>query len=101
MREKPPGLDGPRNGLPKMDRRIKITAPDGRSHDAIYVPVRESHETWNEYVLEDGTVLRMKLVVTEVYRIEGMYDGEGNPVYQVKSSNVPAVLPPDSLKKST
>ena len=82
-----------------MNRKIKITGPDGKSYDAAYIPVRESHEIWNEYVLEDGSVLRAKLVVTEVYRIEGLYDSDGNPVYQVKSSNVVTVLPPDSLKR--
>ncbi len=83
-----------------MADKTKIIGPDGKPYDGIYVPVRESHEVWNEYLLEDGTVLRMKLVVTEVYRIEGMYDSDGNPVYQVKSSNVVTVRPPDNLKRS-
>jgi len=84
-----------------MDRKIKVTGPDGTSYDAIYVPVRESHEVWNEYVLEDRTVLRMKLVLTEVYRVEGWHDNEGNPVYHVKSGTVTAVLPPEDLKRTT
>jgi hypothetical protein len=84
-----------------MADKIKIIGPDDKPYEGLYIPVRESHEVWNEYILEDGTVLRMKLVVTEVYRIEGLYDNDGNPVYQVKSSNVVAIRPPDSLKRSS
>lgn len=84
-----------------MNRKIKIIGPDGKPHDAVYIPVTEAHETWNQYILDDGTVLRMKIVVTDVYRIEGQYDRDGNPIYQVKSTNVVTVLPPDSLKRET
>lgn len=84
-----------------MNRKIKIVGPDGKPYDAEYIPVRESHEVWNEYVLDDGTILRAKLVITEVYRFEELYDSDGNPVYQVKSSNVVTVRPPDSLKKKS
>lgn len=79
---------------------MKITLPDGRSFDAVFVPARSANESWNEYLLEDGTVIRIKLVMTDVYRVEGLYDNEGNPVYHVKSSNVLTVLPPEHLKKA-
>jgi len=58
-------------------------------------------EDWNEYQLVDGTVIKMKLVVSEILRIEGEYDNEGNPVYRIKSANVPMVKSPDSLKGKT
>jgi hypothetical protein len=41
----------------------------------------------------------MKLVVTEVLRIDGQYDPEGNPAYLVKSSNVTAISAPDELRR--
>jgi len=47
----------------------------------------------------DGTVLKMKTVVGEVFRIENTYDNEGSPVYQVKSNNLVIVKSPDALKK--
>src|SRR6266540_6200896 len=34
-------------------------------------------ETFNEYLLDDGTVVNMKLVVTEVVRLDDAYDEQG------------------------
>jgi hypothetical protein len=48
---------------------------------------RAAGEFWNEYLVDDGSVLRLKIVVTEVNRLEGEYDDEGQPVYAVKSVN--------------
>lgn len=86
-------------GLRNMDDKRKLTAPDGNLHDAVYIPVRKSDETWSSYILEDGAALRLKLVVTDVYRFEDVYDADGNPIYQIKLSTVVTVRPPDSLKK--
>jgi len=43
----------------------------------------------------------MKIVVTEVLRIDGQYDAEGNPVYFVKSANIISVIAPEELMKKT
>lgn len=56
-------------------------------------------EDWNEYQLMDGTVIKMKLVVSEILRVEGVYDAEGNPAYRIKSTNLPVVKSPDALKR--
>ena len=72
---------------------------NGQLHDATLVPVRGAQEHWNEYILEDGSVLRMKMVVTEVYRLEGMFDVEGNPIYHIKSTNVASAIPSDSVRR--
>jgi hypothetical protein len=50
-------------------------------------------------LLDDRSTLKFKTVVTEVYRVEGQYDAEGNPVYFVKSVNVLSVNAPEELKK--
>ena len=71
----------------------------GREVDATEVEFKTRGEDWNEYQLMDGTVIKMKLVVSEIFRIEGMHDAEGNPVYYIKSTNVPFVKSPDTLKK--
>ena len=47
----------------------------------------------------DGSVIKMKMVVSQIFRIDGTYDNEGNPAYQIKSTNVAAVSSPDTLKK--
>ena len=71
----------------------------GREVDATEVEFQTRKEDWNEYQLMDGTVIKMKLVVSGIFRIDGLYDAEGNPVYQIKSSNVAAVKSPDNLRR--
>jgi len=50
-------------------------------------------EEWNEYLLDDGTRLRVKLVVTKILRTNQI-DHEGNPVYVITSQNVVGVFRP-------
>ena len=71
----------------------------GRQVQAFPVEVNQSSEKWNEYLLEDGTVLKMKLVLKKAYKVEGEFDPEGNPVYVMQSTNVTAVSAPGHLKK--
>ncbi|HEY9072934.1 MAG TPA: hypothetical protein VIN67_02275 [Desulfobaccales bacterium] len=55
-------------------------------------------EEWNEYQADDGTVLRFKAVVTEIYRLDE-YDQDSKPIYVIKSSNVLSSSVPEHLKK--
>ncbi len=62
-----------------------------------FEPLRES---WNEYRLEDGTLLKIKTVVGKITRLD-VYTAEGDPVYNVASSNVVTVqVKPDMKKKA-
>ncbi|MBW1956444.1 MAG: hypothetical protein JRI83_12130 [Deltaproteobacteria bacterium] len=45
-------------------------------------------EAWNEYRTEDGTIVRIKIVVSNIAKIPDITDNAGNPIYVVKSSNV-------------
>ena len=68
---------------------VKMKVPyQGRQVEAEEVDFFTRKEDWNEYQLSDGTVIRMKTVVTDVLRLPGEVDPEGNPVYQVRSTNV-------------
>lgn len=71
----------------------------GREVDGTIVDVNQSNEKWNEYLLEDGTVLKMKLILKKVLKIDGQYDPEGNPVYVMQSTNVSTINSPSHLKK--
>lgn len=71
----------------------------GREVDATSIDFRIGKEDWNEYQLMDGSVLRLRVVLSEIVRIEGEYDQDGNPVYVTKSGNVLVVRAPDELKK--
>jgi|SRR5215211_8424318 len=63
------------------------------------IPFRGDVEHWNEYLLDDQSVLRMKVVVMEVVRVDGHYDNEGNPLYVINSTNVSHVSAPDELRR--
>ena len=71
--------------------------------DVTYCPkeanVLEAKETWSEYSLEDGTILRIKPVMITVSRAEGEHTPEGDPVYNMKSTLVTDVRSPQHLKK--
>ena len=81
-----------------MERKRKIKL-EGGEVEAVEVGFRASGEHWNEYLADDGTIIRVKLVVTEVLRVVDQFDPEGNPGYVVKSTNVTAVSAPENLRK--
>jgi hypothetical protein len=82
-----------------MERKKKVKTPDGRDADGTIIDINSSQEHWNQYLLSDGTVIKFKVVATEVVRVEGEYDQEGNPIYFLKSSHVMSVLAPEDLRK--
>lgn len=82
-----------------MARTRKVPFPDGTAGEAEVLGFRSTGEHWNEYLVDDGTVLRMKLVVTEVLRVQDQHDQAGNPVYLVQSTNVLAVDAPEELRQ--
>ena len=57
-----------------MARKKKVQLPDGRVLEGTVIPFQTGGEHWNEYLVEDGSVLRVKLVATEVIRVDGQYD---------------------------
>ena len=77
------------------------TPPDGQMRDAELISVKTSNEPPNVYELEDGSLLTLKTVVTEVWRIVGQYDPEGNPAYITKSGNIATVSAPAELRRKT
>ena len=66
----------------------------GREAEATPVEVNQAGEKWNEYLLEDGTVLKMKLILKKIMRVENEFDSEGNPVYVMQTTNVTSVTSP-------
>lgn len=83
----------------KMPNKIKIKLPDGREVDATPIDINQSNEQWNNYILDDGSTLRVKLVITRISRLDNEYDVEGNPVYLFQSTNVVSVNCPENLKQ--
>jgi hypothetical protein len=82
------------------ERKVTIPGPDGRPVQGTDMVIEDSNEKMSEMKLHDGTVIRYKTVVTQVIRIDGAHDAEGNPVYVVKSAPAITILSaPDYLKK--
>lgn len=73
--------------------------PNGSEVEATNVDFETMKEDWNEYKLEDGTVLRFKTVVSSIIRTENYDPMTGDPVYHVRSTNILRVKAPDELKR--
>lgn len=81
-------------------RKIRVPTPSGQMADAFDVPVLDSNEKWADVTLEDGTILRVKTIVSSAIRIDGQWDLEGNPIYMVKSSPAVALVSvPEGLRR--
>lgn len=57
----------------------------GKDVPVTEVPITTRKELPAEYELEDGTFLRIAAPVTTVFRIDGEFDAEGNPLYFVRN----------------
>ena len=73
-----------------MERKRRIQF-NGEPVEATELGFRATGEYWNEYLLDDGTVARLKLVVTNVLRLEGKQDAKGQPVYLIESTNITSI----------
>lgn len=81
------------------NRRKIPLGPNGPIVDAELIDVQSSQESWSQYLLGDGTTLKLKVVVTEVWRVVDAYDNEGNPQYIARSGNILVINSPDELRK--
>ena len=75
-------VSSPRKGVP-----MKPSTPAEIKHLEKYpVEIMSSREPWNIYrILQTGEIIRVKLIVADVYRVKGYYDAEGEPYYIIKS----------------
>jgi hypothetical protein len=55
-------------------------------------------EPWNVYRLEDGTIIRAKIVMTRVMVREGAKTDEGFPVYDLRWQHIVDVTPSEISK---
>jgi hypothetical protein len=78
-------------------RKTRINIGD-RTIEAEDMEFKTGREEWNEYQVEDGFTVRIKLVVSSILKT-GERDPQGNPVYIVQSTNIVKVLPPESYSQ--
>jgi len=81
-----------------MRKKIPVR-PNEPPKEAEYVEITSSSEPWSTYLLSDGSQVKQKAVLSEVWRVIDEYDAEGNPVYVLKSAGVINIQSPDELKR--
>ena len=81
-----------------MRKKISVR-PDEPPKEAELVEVTSSSEQWSSYLLSDGTQVKQKVVLTEIWRVIDEYDNEGNPVYVLKSSGIINIQAPEELRR--
>ena len=64
----------------------------GRQVEGTPVDFLTRKEDFNEYQLDDGRTLRIKMVVTRIIKLGGETAPDGNPVYFIQSQNVVAPI---------
>ena len=58
-----------------------------REIEGDYVKYTALKEEWNEYLV-GGHIIRMKVVVSDIFKAKDLVDPQGNPVFYVQSGNV-------------
>ncbi len=71
----------------------------GQEFMAEEIEFQTDQENWNRYILHDGTSLKVKVVLAEVFRVDGQYNANGDPVYSVNATIAISTSSPDSLKR--
>ena len=73
----------------------------GKTVEAEKMEFKTLDEGGSTYRLEDGTIVKIKVVAAEVYKLPGVDQLTGVPQFLVKSSNVMSVEAPASSISST
>ncbi|MGH7907012.1 MAG: hypothetical protein ACREP6_10320 [Candidatus Binataceae bacterium] len=77
--------------------KIKINL-GGQTVEADKMDFKPLDEPWAEYKLEDGNVVKLKIVVSSVFKLPAPDPVTGLPQYIIQSSNVMSVEPPRAGK---
>lgn len=81
--------------MPETKKKLPMF---GFEVECAVVPVLKTDECFNTYMLEDGSVLKVKSVATSFLRVEGQYLPDGSPIYIVMATPVASVVE-STLKK--
>jgi hypothetical protein len=81
------------------ERKTKVLY-NGKVVDGMEVQAEESTERWSDFKFEDGVVMRAKISILSVVRIDGEYDATGNPAYAINMAPTIALIEvPEHLRK--
>ena len=76
-------------------KKKKIALSGGLQIEGEPVDFKPIEEPWARYQLPDGTIVRLKIVASDIIRSSAK-DAAGAPIFVVRSSNVVAVDLPDA-----
>jgi hypothetical protein len=89
-------LRAPKNGGHGM-KTVKLNL-GGQTVEAESLGYKPINEPWSSYQLDDGSIIKIKLVISDVFKLPTS-DPLGLPQYMIRSSNVMSVEPLESLSK--
>jgi len=81
-----------REAIQFMPEQRKTLALMGADVEVIDVPIKTSTEFFNEYTLEDGTVLKVKSSASSIVKVAGQTLPDGNPLFLVFTTPVVNVV---------
>jgi hypothetical protein len=87
-----------RAATPRGERVVSEARADF-SQNATEVEMLDAKEVWSEYRLADGTKVRIKPVMIAVFRAEGEFTPDGEPVYNMKSTLITDIRAPANSSK--
>ena len=82
-----------------IQETIHVKDDQGKDVEAVLIGVVSAAEHWSEYFLEDGSLIKSKVVNLKIFRMKNRYDADGNPLYILRHTVVSAVSSPASIKR--
>src|ERR1700731_2914928 len=67
----------------------------GQTVEAESMTYRPLNEPWSSYQLDDGSIIKLRLVLSDVFKLPTPDSLTGLPQYIIRSSNVMSVEPPE------
>jgi len=71
-----------------MGLEVPVPMPDGTSAPGIELTYEMENDPWIIVKLEDGTVLRIKVEISKMYRLNQHNPQTGEPIYHFLSTNI-------------
>ena len=75
-------------------KKIMMTI-GGNKVEAESMAVKPIEEPWSIYKLDDGSIIKLKLVVSDIFKLPNPDPVTGLPQFVVRSTNVVSVEPAD------
>lgn len=72
---------------------------NGQMRDATIVDFEVEKESFSTYILHDGSSIKIKPVLVEVFRIDGEYAPNGDPIYGFNVQQIAAINANESLRR--